>query len=204
MGEAVYVAKKLLRTNLMKSLKCLDENVRKNESKAIQELIMNHTAFKNSKIVCLYIPLIYECNTFDLIKCCENSKKRMFVPKVVGKKDMEFYEAYSCEDILNFPKSKLGILEPKDDNNRIKLLESGTQADLLLLPGVGFDRECNRLGHGYSFYDTFQTKYYEKFGKNMIRMGMGLNCQIVDKIPHNEKDIRLDYVITPTSIFENK
>lgn len=35
MGEAVYVAKKLLRTNLMKSLKCLDENVRKNESKAI-------------------------------------------------------------------------------------------------------------------------------------------------------------------------
>lgn len=78
--------KKLLRTNLMKSLKCLDENVRKNESKAIQELIMNHTAFKNSKIVCLYIPLIYECNTFDLIKYCENSKKRMFVPKVVGKK----------------------------------------------------------------------------------------------------------------------
>lgn len=204
MGEAVYVAKKLLRKNLMKTLKGLDENIRKSESKSVQELIMNHTAFKNSKIVLLYIPLKYECDTFEIIKCCEKMKKRMFVPKVLSKTDMDFYEAYSYEDILNFPKSSLGILEPKEEKGRAKIFESGTQADLLLLPGVGFDKECNRLGHGYSFYDSFQTKYYEKFGKYMIRMGMGLNCQIVDDIPHNEKDIRLDYVVTPSKIFESK
>lgn len=70
------------------------------------------------------------------------------------------------------------------------------EIDLVITPGLGFDRAGNRLGRGGSYYDNF-------FTNNKItaaRWGVAFGQQLCDEIPHDERDVPIDAVVTENEI----
>jgi len=84
---------------------------------------------------------------------------------------------------------KLGILEPNSSRHqKVKIKD----IHLFLCPGLAFGRDATRLGHGGGYYDRALTKR----ASTAITIGIGLQIQILDTVPHDQHDIHLDHVLT--------
>ncbi len=100
-----------------------------------------------------------EVQTADLIQFALRDGKRVYIPKVLGKnsEDMTMVRIESYDEILAFPKNTWGIPEP--------VIKSPTkdeeicQIDLVLVPGVAFSANGNRLGHGKGYYGKSVWEY---------------------------------------------
>jgi 5-formyltetrahydrofolate cyclo-ligase len=77
----------------------------------------------------------------------------------------------------------LGINEPK-------ALEFMPSIDLAIIPGLAFDKENNRLGRGKGYYDKFLKT------TSAFKLGICFSEQLLDSIPHDELDVKMDKVIT--------
>ena len=83
---------------------------------------------------------------------------------------------------------QFGISEPKESCPEVPL----KQLDFVLAPGVAFALDGRRLGRGRGFYDRLLSSV------RGVKCGIAFDEQIVDDIPAEPQDIRLDYVLTPT------
>lgn len=202
MNEIIYNTKKILRKNILKKMKLLSNNDRHIESEKIQKSLMNLPEFINSKNILLYIPLSYECETDEIFKKCDEMKKSVFVPKVLSKTEMDFFEIYNYNDILKFEKSKYGVPEPPDDRKCVT--NEKISIDLVILPGVAFDKKCNRLGHGKAFYDNYIKKMKRSdYQKEFTTVALSLNCQFIEEVPIVDSDEKLNYIITPNQNYKS-
>jgi 5-formyltetrahydrofolate cyclo-ligase len=86
-------------------------------------------------------------------------------------------------------KNRFGILEPS------KTVDIRS-FDVIVVPGVVFDKKCNRLGFGKGFYDRFL-----KSVNTRLKIGLSYDLQIVDELPSEVHDIPMDFVLTETKIY---
>ena len=86
-----------------------------------------------------------------------------------------------------YKKGKLGVMEP------IGNIYLGN-IDLIIVPGISFDKELNRLGFGKGYYDKFLSE------NNIFKVGICFEKQIVSKLPVDSYDVKMDLVITDKSI----
>lgn len=95
-----------------------------------------------------------ELDTSPLIEELMKSKGHAFIPKVIGGKcdDLVMVPIESVEEISTFPKSKWGIPEPPAPQDLS--IENYGMIDVVFVPGVAFDRQCRRLGHGKGYYGS--------------------------------------------------
>ena len=96
---------------------------------------------------------------------------------------MDFYR-WSFFDPLKV--NKYGIPEPE--------LKKIVYPDILLIPLVAFDKNLNRLGYGGGYYDRFINRLSKK--KKIIKVGLALSIQKIDRVPINVYDQKLDYIVT--------
>ena len=102
---------------------------------------------------------------------------------------MDFYK-WSFSDLLKI--NKYGIPEPEAQNI--------VYPDILLVPLVAFDKNLNRLGYGGGYYDRLITKLSKK--KKIIKIGLALSVQKINKVPINMNDQKLDYIVTNEHIIK--
>lgn len=83
------------------------------------------------------------------------------------------------------PGEAFGILEPVGE-----LYTDYDAIDLIVVPGVAFDRHGNRLGRGRGYYDKIlkETRVARK-------VGICFGFQFVEEVPVDELDVRMDLVI---------
>ena len=118
--------------------------------------------------------------------------RRVFAPKVEGF-DIEFYEIHSLDDLRP---GYQGIREPEaDEENRFTHRLYEEKNCILLLPGSVYDRELGRMGYGKGFYDRFLHKF-----PKLTSAGLAFDCQIAKAVPVDEKDERVDMIVTETEI----
>ncbi len=116
----------------------------------------------------------------------EKSMHLLF-PRVINAQEMEFCHVNSHK---NFQSGVFGILEPDKNCNVYKGF-----IDIVLIPGLGFDRNNNRIGHGAGYYDRYLgTHSYNKL------IGVAHSCQIVDCIPTDIYDVQMNQIITENMI----
>ena len=84
---------------------------------------------------------------------------------------------------------RYGVLEPPAQAAVIRPEEG----DLVLVPGVAFDRAGNRLGRGQGFYDR---AFPASAPRPPLLIGVAYQIQLVDAVPHAETDRRVDAVVT--------
>jgi 5-formyltetrahydrofolate cyclo-ligase len=66
------------------------------------------------------------------------------------------------------------------------------EVDVVVTPGLGFDRAGYRIGYGGGYYD----RYLSRLGPHAIRIGIGFDAQVLEAVPHGERDERLDFIVT--------
>ncbi len=170
------IRKKLLKTRKEKSFKNLEIN-----PEIILKILKKN---KNvAKIVGGYYPYNYEVDTIKILKKFENLNYLISLPKIKKNSQMDFF-SWSTKDPLSI--NRYGIPEPISDKV--------VYPNILLVPLVAFDKKFNRLGYGGGFYD----RYIKKMSKNkkIITIGLAYSFQEIEKVPINEFDIKLDYVVT--------
>ena len=140
------------------------------------------------KIIGGYYPYNHELNIMPILKNFEKKNFLISLPKIKKNSQMDFFY-WSTKDPLNI--NKYGIPEPKSSKVRYP--------DILLVPLVAFDKDFNRVGYGGGFYDRYIKKV--KKIKKLITIGLAYSFQKVKKIPINENDIQLDFVITEKQKF---
>ena len=181
----------MLKSKLRKKiLKIREKNNKKN-------IIINFSKIKNllkkekikNKVIGGYFPVNFEVDDLEILKIFEKNNFKISLPVIKKKFQMDFYR-WTFSDLLKI--NKYGIPEPEE-----KILLS---PDILLIPLVAFDKNLNRLGYGGGYYDRLIKSLSLK--KKIIKIGLALQFQEINKVPINKYDQKLDYVITNRCIFK--
>ena len=149
------------------------------------DLILNILKKKRvfGKIIGGYYPYNYEIDILNILEKFEQKKFIITLPKIKKNKQMNFFQ-WSTNDPLAI--NKFGIPEPIS-----KIVK---YPDVLLVPLVAFDQNFNRIGYGGGFYDRYINKIRKR--KKVLAIGFAYSFQKVKKIPTNNYDIKLDFIIT--------
>ena len=181
MNNSAYLKKKL-RKNLLDERRALTPLQIKQLSQKICENFMNRfngQFFKNINIVACYSAFDNEPNILPILNWISAKGIRTALPKIVGN-TIKFY-AWDEKSPLII--NDFGIKEPPSE---IELVP-----DVLLIPVVGFDKNGNRLGHGYGHYDKGLSKI-----STSIKIGIGYSFQEVEHVPTEKHDVKMDHIIT--------
>jgi 5-formyltetrahydrofolate cyclo-ligase len=136
-----------------------------------------------NKIIGGYYPYNYEIDTLDILNKLEKKNYLISLPKIDKKNKMNFYQ-WSFKDPLSI--NIYGIPEP--------ISKKKIDPEILLVPLVAYDGELNRLGYGGGFYDRYISGIQHH--KKIIKIGLGFSFQKINKLPTNQYDKKLDYIIT--------
>lgn len=172
----------------------LSEKDRVMFSRIIFNKLLESEEYKKADRIAVYYPVGSEVQTLDIIRDALINKKKVGLPRVINDNEIKFYQIMekSFEEV-EFTKGKYGIMENIDSTVELDPI------DLLIIPGVAFDDECNRIGYGKGYYDRF-------LGKNDIGyvVGLAFENQMVKYIPINELDQKVDCIITNKNNYYRK
>jgi 5-formyltetrahydrofolate cyclo-ligase len=178
--------KKQFREQLINRRKSLTYSEVLKKSDLIQRRLFSTTWYQHASCILFYVSYNNEVSTHDMIKETLRRGKKVIVPKTdTEKKALILSQLDSWDDLCP---GSYSILEPKDHCVRDTALSS---IDLCIIPGVVFDCEGNRIGHGKGYYDRlFQNKCHAH------RIGLAYEFQIVKTIPSEPHDIKVEKIIT--------
>ena len=131
--------------------------------------------------IALFASLDTEIDTFPLIEELLRLGKNIYLPKTNGK-EMEFYLIHSLDELVE-SKNKYKVKEPSKGNP-----VDPSIFDIIICPGVAFDKNNNRLGHGQGYYDRYLPRC------SAYKVGLCYKEQLLDEIPVDEHDIKMDRV----------
>jgi len=157
------------------------------KSEKIKSNLFNLQYYKHSKTAMFFVSFNSEVHTHDMIK--ESLKnKTVILPKVAQHE----IEPSVVIDFDNLIPGKFGVLEPIE---AMKIAHKNI--DLVLVPGIVFDKEGHRVGYGFGYYDKFLRKM-----PKAVKIGLAFDFQIVDKLPKETHDVPVDMVVTEKMIVE--
>ena len=164
---------------------------RKKASKIAAEKFFNSVHYINSSNILIYYPFRSEIDTTVVIKKALKDSKNIILPRI-SDQQLELYYVNDPEKQLK--KGAYDIMEPDTILCRKARI---SDIDLAVVPGVGFDRKLNRLGYGGGFYD----KLLRLIPKEIKKIALCFEIQVVERIPTSENDIKVDLLITDTGIY---
>ncbi len=179
-----------LRLKLKKCLSAITQEQRDQKSKNACRNLIASVQFQKASIVMLYMSLPHEVNTDDAILHAWQLGKTVLVPKIYwDKKHMVPVEINSLE--TGFASSVAGLRNPLSS-----VPVPYEEIDLVVTPGLGFDRSGNRLGRGGCYYDRF----FANPALKAVKCGFAFKEQIVDEIPTEPHDKKMDIIITDDKV----
>jgi 5-formyltetrahydrofolate cyclo-ligase len=180
------ITKREVRKIILDKRDLIDFKVRKEWDKNIFHNLINNVLYKNAKVIFAFVSFKSEVDTLQIMDHSFKHNKVICVPKIKSKeKGISFYEISSLEDL------QLGyyeILEPKSKCKEANV----NDLELMLIPGVAFDRSGGRIGYGAGFYD----KFLRNTGKNFNKIALSYHFQVIGNVPMDSHDVRIDGIIT--------
>ncbi|WP_461631119.1 5-formyltetrahydrofolate cyclo-ligase [Labilibaculum euxinus] len=136
--------------------------------------------FIQAKTVMLYWSMKDEVYTHDFV-CKWANEKKVILPSVKGETlDLKLFEG--ADQLIEG--EHYGIPEPEG-----AVFMNEDEIDLILIPGIAFDREKNRMGRGKAYYDRLLQSL------SSFKVGICFNFQILDHVPIDEHDIKMDEIV---------
>ncbi len=180
--------KSALRKNLTMRRKQLSRQEAAAKSRCIQERLCRLTDFTESRCILFYAAYQKEVRTQEAIQAALQQGKKVILPLI----DIQ-EKGLILSQVLEYPQDVeegcFGIPQPKKDRQRVVPLED---IDLVILPGIAFDRQGNRLGYGGGYYDRLLTAKHPA----ATLIGLAYELQIVEDIPNLPHDVQANKVIT--------
>ena len=187
---AIFNDKKILRKEILTQRKNIDIVKKEEMDKKILDEFYESKYYREAKNIFIYISYDSEINTKGIINKALRDNKKIYVPRTEFK--TRLMDAVEITSLDNLIESAYGILEPSIHEPHID--PSGL--DLIVVPGVAFDRNGGRMGYGAGFYDRYFKKISEDNIGKIVKLALAYDFQLLDKIPMNEEDVPVSYIIT--------
>jgi len=180
------IDKKWLREKIQTLRDSLPLEERQEKSRAVAERFFRSRYYKDSETILAYYPFRSEIDTTIIINRAIADKKKIILPRV-KKNRLNLYYVHHL--LSQLETGSYGIMEPIEEKCIPAQL---AEIDLVIVPGVAFDRDLNRLGYGGGFYDRLLCR----LGTEVKKVALCFNLQLVPRIPISEHDMKVDVIIT--------
>ena len=155
----------------------------------IMDKFLRLPCFNSAKCVLLYASKRGEVHTDGIIQSALSLGKKVALPVTI--KEGHVLELYEIKGIDELSEGAFGILEPARNQERRVQPE---EVELVVVPGVSFDRRGHRLGYGMGYYDSLLKKV------KGCKVGLAYDMQIVEHVPDEPHDVAVDMVVTQSEI----
>lgn len=212
MNVAAMDTKKAMRKQVKSALKKLDKETLSKESASISARLLASSRFKSFKQFGIYVHAerLLEVDTTAILqhvlqgsgdaRCC-------YVPLVMDNNaNMKLLHVETMDDLQAVP--PFGIREPKQSYKngtpRRDALTDPEGLDVLVMPGLAFDRSGGRLGRGGGYYDSFIAKCRARASElgrpAPLLVALAFQAQMVDNIPMMDHDEKVDVLVTSREV----
>lgn len=165
------------------------------KSHEIKKRLFDLPEFKKAKVVMFYAAIKGEVKTRSMIQETLAMGKKVIVPVTdFEKKEISISEIKSFTEL---EEKNHGLYEPKEEFFREFEAE---KLDFVIVPGLAFDCEGDRIGYGHGFYD----KFLPKLKKEIPTVGLAFEFQIVYNLPCDEHDIPVKKIVTEKRVIVTK
>ena len=185
-------AKAEIRTDCLKRrLKLADAEV-ETRSRRIQQRLIALPAYERAQAIHIYVDAVpNEVKTRDLIRLSLARGKRIAVPWVAANGKAPFRTA-QISSLAALVPGPCGLPQPPE-SEAIWVNDAADRFDLVIVPGVAFDRRGHRIGHGAGFYDRFLSN------TEAYKVGIVYRDLLLEDIPNEPHDIPVDAVVTESA-----
>lgn len=167
-------------------------------SRRIMDAFLALPQYKAAQTVMFYVDVRAEVRTRFALPAVLTHGKRMVVPWCNDQGELELFHLASMEELAV---GMYKILEPRPELRGLaeKRLQP-EDLDLVMVPGVAFDRTGARMGHGKGYYD----KLLQHARPDAPLIALAFECQFFPAIPVGEHDIFMDKIISETAVYPGK
>ncbi|MGH7590465.1 MAG: 5-formyltetrahydrofolate cyclo-ligase [Gemmatimonadales bacterium] len=170
------------------------ETDREEKGRLIQERLSATPVFGRAKTVAAYVGVRSEVPTLPLVEAMLTAGKRVVLPVVAGA-DIRLVRLDAVSELAP---AELGLLEPGPAvRDRADRRVQPSELDLILVPGVAFDRQGGRIGYGKGFYD----RVLARIRSGTPTIGLAFESQIIDDVPMGPADYHLKHLVTEAMFY---
>lgn len=184
-----------IRRIILQERKSLPEGFVREKSEIIIKKVCEYINFYNFNNIMIFMDMENEVGISKITGLYPD--KNFYIPKTFPDGEMKISK-YSSDNLFLH---KFGYYESKSE-----IYENEAVLDLIIVPGVAFDTERNRIGFGKGYYDRFLHRLINKHRRNNTEMPLTIavcyDFQILSSIPCDIHDIRPDIIITETRILQ--
>jgi 5-formyltetrahydrofolate cyclo-ligase len=179
--------KKEIRNKILKIRNQISPDIRAEKDLHIRETLFSLPEFLSAKTVLFYASFRSEVETLSLIRESLAMGKRVVLPKV--DRANHALTLYEIKGMNVLAPGYMGIPEPDLADERCAVIED---IDLAIIPGAAFDLLGNRLGYGAGYYDGLLSQRT----RNIQIIALAYEEQLVDSIPAEKHDVRVNLIVT--------
>ncbi len=184
-----------IRLDLRKQRLALSQEQCDQAALQVCQLVASLVEFDQATTIAAYSAIENELNPLPILQLAWSLGKTVTLPHVLPNKTLEFFQYTEKSPMIT---NRYGILEVDATHSHPIPFD---QHDIILLPMTAFDANCNRIGMGSGYYD----KTIAQFGKNKtILIGIAYDFQCVKSISIDSWDIKMDKIVTETTIYGAK
>jgi 5-formyltetrahydrofolate cyclo-ligase len=177
----IETQKKQIRLAIRQLKAGISPDEKRQRSALILSKLEQNKVFQQAKCIMLYWSMEDEVQTHDFVIKWAGLKE-IILPSVQN--DVLVLRKFNGIQQLQAGQ-KYGIPEPEGED-----YTDFEKIDVVIVPGIAFDKENNRMGRGKAYYDQLLTKM------KAYKIAVCFGFQIIDNVPVDEHDIKMDEVIS--------
>lgn len=177
--------KKQLRKDVIATINQMPTSEYEQSSLAIADRLLKEPSIINGKTIAITISRKTEVDTENIIERLWALGKTVVVPKChPADRSMTFHK------IENFEQLEIVYMDLKEPiESQTEYIEAN-EIDIIIVPGVVYDRKGYRIGYGGGYYDRFLTQH------TGVRISLAFQCQLIDCVPKESHDVPVHLIIT--------
>ncbi|XP_071776958.1 5-formyltetrahydrofolate cyclo-ligase [Centroberyx gerrardi] len=193
---ALRAAKQALRKEIKRRVAALSDQEKLRQSQVISQKLFRHPKYAGCERIAVFLSMHDEVRTEEIIQDLFKQGKTCFIPKYqTNSSHMDMLKLNSLQDMEALPLTSWNIRQPADDDStREEALDTGG-LDLILMPGLGFDRSGKRLGRGKGFYDTYLERCIRHPRGKPYTIALAFKEQLCPEIPIDDNDVLIDEIL---------
>ncbi len=148
--------------------------------------------YGQAAFIAFYVSVRDEVRTTGLLASALDKGRNVCVPAVDG----SLLKLYRIKSLTELSPGAFGVLEPSTElrDEAGRRVPPG-KVDLIVVPGLAFDRHGGRLGYGRGYYDRLLVSVPQA-----LKIGLAYDCQMAERVPMEPTDVRVDCVITESGV----
>ena len=179
---------------LREQMRLLRNSIEAQETKSAQIIarLQQMPVYQSAQLIMSYLNIRSEVQTTRLVdQLLTKGSPSVLIPYITG----DHLQLFRLNTWSQLQRKQFGILEPSEKALTEQKKET-IWPELILVPGLAFDRQGGRLGYGAGYYDRLLNQRSQE--KKPALIGLCYQAQLVEQVPQEKHDHLLDYLITET------